>query len=69
MGPECRSLNTYATLPLSSLGRGIESVVASDENPALDLLDVQHDIKKIASDKLPPVNWGWYQGRLRPRAD
>ena len=22
---------------------------------------MQDDIKKIASDKLPPVNWGWYQ--------
>ncbi len=62
VSPASPTLNqTYATLPLSFLGRSIESVVASDENPALDLLDVQHDIKKIASDKLPPVNWGWYQ--------
>ncbi len=47
VSPASPTLNqTYATLPLSFLGRSIESVVASDENPALDLLDVQHDIKK-----------------------
>ncbi len=60
--PATPGLNqTYATLPLSFMGRNIEKIVASDENPALDLLDVQDDIKKIASDKLSPVNWGWYQ--------
>jgi len=60
--PATPTLNqTYATLPLSFMGKSIEKIVASDENPALDLLDVQDDIKKIASDKLPPVNWGWYQ--------
>jgi phospholipase C len=62
VSPASPTLNqTYATLPLSFLGRSIESIVANDENPALVLLDVQDDIKKIASDKLPPVNWGWYQ--------
>ena len=60
--PASPTLNqTYATLPLSFMGSNIEKIVASDENPALDLLDVQDDIKKIASNKLPPVNWGWYQ--------
>ena len=60
--PNTPALNqTYATLPLSFMGKSIEKIVASDENPALDLLDVQDDIKKIASNKLPPVNWGWYQ--------
>ena len=54
-------VQTYASLPLSFLGKTIQKTVESDENPALDLLDVQHDIQKIASDNLAPVNWGWYQ--------
>ncbi|WP_428391748.1 phospholipase C [Lichenicoccus sp.] len=56
------SLNqTYATLPLSFMGRAIGTTVRSDLNPALDLLDVQDDIRAIASDKVAPTNWGWYQ--------
>jgi phospholipase C len=52
---------TYASLPLSFLGKTIQETIKSDENPALDLLDVQHDILKIAGDNLEPVNWAWYQ--------
>jgi len=52
---------TYASLPLSFMGNKIEDIIQSDENPAMDLLDVQNDIKKIVSDKLDPVSWGWYQ--------
>ena len=52
---------TYASLPLSFMGRKIEDVISSDQNPAMDLLDVRNDIKKIVSDKLDPVSWGWYQ--------
>ena len=51
---------TYATLPLSFMGSNIKQVIASDPNPAADLLDVQDDIKEIAS-KNKAVNWGWYQ--------
>jgi phospholipase C len=51
---------TYASLPLSFMGSNIETIIQSDENPALDLADVQADIKKIAA-KDAPVNWGWYQ--------
>ena len=56
------SLNqTSATLPLSFMGRSIATTIQADENPALDLLDIQQDIRRIASDNLAPVNWGWYQ--------
>jgi phospholipase C len=52
---------TYASLPLSFMGNKIEDIIKSDQNPAMDLLDVRNDIKKIVSDKLDPVSWGWYQ--------
>ena len=51
---------TYASLPLSFMGSNIDTLIQFDENPALDLLDVQDDIKTI-SHKNMPVNWGWYQ--------
>ncbi len=60
--PNTPALNqTYASLPLSFMGRGIKATVASDPNPALDLLDVQHDIRTIAGDGNAPTNWGWFQ--------
>jgi phospholipase C len=52
---------TYASLPLSFMGNNIEATVKSDQDPARNLRDVQNDIKQIASDKLNPVSWGWYQ--------
>jgi phospholipase C len=51
---------TFATQPLSFMGANINQIIASDPNPAADLLDVQDDIKVIASSN-PAVNWGWYQ--------
>jgi phospholipase C len=60
--PATPGLNqTYASLPLSFMGGKIDQTIQSDENPALDLLDVQDDIKAIWSRHLSPVNWGWYQ--------
>jgi phospholipase C len=60
--PNNPTLNqTYASLPLSFMGKAIENTIASDPNPVLDLLDVQHDIKRIAGDGNAPVNWGWFQ--------
>jgi phospholipase C len=51
---------TYASLPLSFMGSKIKKIIAADENPALDLTDVQSDIETIASKNVA-VNWGWYQ--------
>ena len=60
--PATPALNqTYASLPLSFMGKNIQTTIGYDENPALDLLDVQADIKEIASRNVQPVNWGWYQ--------
>ncbi len=52
---------TYASLPLSFMGRRIQQVVSHDENPTVDLADVQDDIRTIAGDNLPPTNWAWYE--------
>ena len=51
---------TFATLPLSFMGNTIHSIIATDPNPAADLLDVQNDIATVASTD-PTVQWGWYQ--------
>lgn len=52
---------TFAALPLSFMGDQIQHTVASDRNPAFDLLDVQDDIQKIAGHGVAPIHWGWYQ--------
>ena len=59
--PATPALNqTYASLPLSFMGSNIDQIIQADQNPAMDLLDVQHDIQKIGM-KNQPVNWGWYE--------
>ena len=59
--PAVPALNqTYASLPLSFRGSDVEKYVKYDQNPALDLTDVQNDMKVIGANN-PPVNWGWYQ--------
>ncbi|WP_428534009.1 alkaline phosphatase family protein [Rhodopila sp.] len=59
--PNNPTLNlTFATLPLSFMGNTIHSIIATDPNPAADLLDVQNDIATVASTD-PTVQWGWYQ--------
>jgi phospholipase C len=50
---------TFASLPLSFMGKAIHTTVLSDQNPALDLADVQGDIATISTQNA--VNWGWYQ--------
>ena len=52
---------TFASLPLSFMGKEINYITAQDLNPAFDLLDVREDIKKIAGDRNKQVNWGWFQ--------
>ncbi len=51
---------TYASLPLSFAGKKITDIIKADQNPALDLADVQDDIQTISS-KNPEVPWNWYQ--------
>ena len=52
---------TFATLPLSFMGRDILAITQQDRNPAFDLQDVQEDLTKIAGEQNKPVNWGWFQ--------
>ncbi|WP_419728913.1 phospholipase C [Lichenicola sp.] len=60
--PATPGLNqTYASLPLSFMGKDIAKTVSTDQNPALDLADVQHDMKTIAGDGKKPTNWAWFQ--------
>ena len=60
--PAIAALNqTYATLPLSFEGPQIKTTIKSDQNPVVDLADVQHDIDQIAAKNLTQVPWGWYQ--------
>jgi phospholipase C len=55
------SLNlTFASQPLSFMGKNIKNIISTDQNPLADLLDVQDDINVIAQFD-PSVNWGWYQ--------
>jgi phospholipase C len=64
--PASPALNlTYASLPLSFAGNQINTIIQSDENPALDLLDVQSDIQTIAA-KNPNVAWNWFQEGFGP---
>ncbi len=51
---------TYASLGLSFMQAQAKKITQSDENPALDLADVQQDIQTISGGHMP-VNWGWYE--------
>lgn len=50
---------TSASLPLSFMGNRVGAITRQDENPGVDLADVQQDMAAIAPQV--PVNWGWYQ--------
>ena len=52
---------TFASLPLSFMGKDIYNTTSADLDPAFDLADVQNDIATIAGDKNKPVNWAWYE--------
>ena len=52
---------TFATLPLSFMGKDVFNITQDDRNPAMDLADVQEDLTKIAGDNNKQINWAWYQ--------
>jgi phospholipase C len=56
---------TFASLPLSFMGHDIKEMTKADQNPTMDLADVQKDIATIAVTN-PSVNWGWYQQGFGP---
>ncbi len=52
---------TFASLPLTFLGKNIASGLAGNRNPSFDLADVQQDIPYIQGMGTAPVSWRWYQ--------
>ena len=52
---------TFATLPLSFMGKDIRATTSADLDPAFDLIDIQNDITRIAGDNNKPVKWAWFQ--------
>lgn len=56
---------TFASQMLSFGGNEILDIVRTDEHPATDLVDVQHDLFTIAASN-PVVDWGWYQQGYGP---
>ncbi len=52
---------TFASIPLTLMGRTASTVTASDTNAAADLVDIQKDIPAIVANNTPAYSWGWYQ--------
>jgi phospholipase C len=52
---------TFATLPLTFLGRKITEVMDQDLYPGFDTPDIQQDIPFIQNLDIEPVHWRWYQ--------
>jgi phospholipase C len=52
---------TFASLPLTFLGRDISEVLSGNLNPDFDLPDIQQDIPYIRHLRTRPVSWRWYQ--------
>jgi len=52
---------TYATLPLTLLGREAGRLRTHDRDPAHDLADIGEDIEALVQRGDPPLPWGWYQ--------
>jgi len=52
---------TFASLPLTFLGKNITSGLVGNRNPSFDLADVQQDIPYIQGMGTAPVSWRWYQ--------
>ena len=52
---------TFASVPLTAMGREAATVTGKDTNAAADLPDVQADIAYLAAHGTAPMGWGWYQ--------
>lgn len=52
---------TFASLPLTLLGRDIQAVTRADRYPSMDLPDVERDIPYIAQQRRPRIPFGWFQ--------
>lgn len=52
---------TFATVPLSAMGRDVKAKLAGDRDPAMNEADIQQDIPAIAKSGHAAVEWRWYQ--------
>ncbi|MBB4196404.1 hypothetical protein CCR94_02895 [Rhodoblastus sphagnicola] len=52
---------TFASVPLTMLGKNASKVTSADLNPAFDLADIQQDIPYLTWYANKPVGWRWYQ--------
>ncbi len=52
---------TFASLPLSFMGKEAETLTEQDSQPQTDLTDIEKDIKELTGSGQMPTNWGWYQ--------
>ena len=52
---------TYASLPLTLLGRDATVTTGQDTAPGTDLADVRQDIPAIAGHGSLDIPWGWYE--------
>ena len=52
---------TFATVPLTLLGRSVSRTLAGNLNPTFDTADIQQDVPYIQSLGNRPVDWRWYQ--------
>ena len=52
---------TFATVPLSMLGKKAAKVTRADLNPDADLADLKQDIPYLTWYANKPANWRWYQ--------
>ncbi len=52
---------TFASVPLTLLGRNVTGVMAQNQNSTFDLPDIQQDIPYIQKLNGNPVEWRWYQ--------
>jgi phospholipase C len=52
---------TFASVPLTMMGRDVASLRTDNLNPDFDLPDIQQDIDYIKHLKQKPVDWRWYQ--------
>lgn len=52
---------TFASLPLSFMGREAGTLTEQDSQPQTDLTDIEKDIRELTGSGIMPTNWGWYQ--------
>jgi phospholipase C len=52
---------TFASLPLSFMGKAAKATTDKDTNPSADLPDIQADIAFLSKHGTSALGWGWYQ--------